>query len=219
MELSELPANKLILTHREARFARARIEGKDERNALLAAGFSYWQAKSPPNIPGIERMRAGVEAMQQVLVAQTIELGLVDAVELHERLSDEYRGDLAELYNPLDPTDPRFNPSYAGGELLPVLLWPMWARNGGVEFVDEPNMVHSDDNGGGSWDQKGRKVKLASKPRHKTAELLMKHKGVNAMVQEKTGDVHLHVHNQIVEALQEARQRQSRLIEAVPLNP
>jgi phage terminase small subunit len=162
----------MALTHREARYVRARIEGKSEHKALLAAGFSPGLAKNPAYVV-TDEMREEVERLQAALVENTLEHALVDAKELHENLSAEHRGDLAELYD-------------ADNQLLPIAEWPMWARRGGVEVIDEPNMVHSADGGGDSWDQLGRRIKVKAGSRARTAELLMKHKGVDAMVQQGT---------------------------------
>ncbi len=72
--------------------------------------------------------------------------------------------------------------------------WPLWARQGGVEVIDEPNMVHSADGGGGSWDQVGRKLRVRQNSRQKTIENAMRHKAVDAMaVQKQQVDVNLSV--------------------------
>lgn len=179
-------------TAREARYVAARLAGKTKYQAMRAAGFSHWIAKAPSKIETPE-IREQVEQLQAEIVGLALNEGLVDAVELHERLSDEDRGDYAELYNPRDPLDPRYDPSVPAGDLLPIDSWPMWARQGGVEFIDEPNMVHSDDDGGGSWDQKGRKIRIVGRSRAKTRELLMKHRAVNAMVQAPAAQVQVNV--------------------------
>jgi phage terminase small subunit len=160
------------LTFREARIVKELIAGKCDRQAILAAGFSTHLADHPSWLIS-PQMRDLVRVAQQELTRHAFDQGLMDAEEVHQQLTDELRGDTADLYDDK-------------GELLPIKDWPMWARQGGVEIIDEPNMVHSADEGDASWDQVGRRIKIRVVNRAKSRELLMKHKGVNAMVD--TGD-------------------------------
>ncbi len=202
------------ITHRESRFLAARIRGLNEHKALREAGFPEWMAHNPERLNTMPQLREILANYESKMAKHTLEEGLLTAIELHEQLTSEIRGDIAELYNPTDPTDPRYNPNIAAGDILPIPDWPLWARQGGVEVLDEPNMVHSDDEGGGSWDQKGRRIKIKMSNRLKSKELAAKLKTVAALVQEKTGDTHNHLHLQIVEALQDARLRETRMLEA-----
>jgi phage terminase small subunit len=154
-----------------------KLQGLSDREALLKAGFPVWNAEHATSII-TEEMRAEIAAKTKELVERTLEVGLIDAQEILEQLTDELRGDVADLYD-------------EEGNLKPVHDWPMWARQGGIEFIDEPNMVHSADEGGASWDQMGRRIKILGRNRAKTRELAMKHKGVNAMVEAKQGDVNI----------------------------
>ncbi len=195
------------LTYREARYVKARIEGKNVKESMQAAGFSPGFCHTPHELPGFRAMNAEVDRLQAELSAHTIEQALVDAKEIHEQLTEELRGDIADLYD-------------EKGELLPVKDWPLWARNGGVEVLDEPKMVHSTDGKNSSWDVQGRQIKVRMGPRHKTRELAMKHRGVNAMVDQKAGDVNLTiVHNQILQKLDGALARKKALDETRNVTP
>lgn len=189
----EAVAIRRKLTYRESLVVRALIDGKNKGDALRAAGFPESVATNPFRVITPE-LEAEIERVTDTLVAYQIERGLVDAAELHEQLSELVRGDIADLY---DNT----------GELLPVKQWPMWARQGGVEILDAPNMVPSADGEGKSWDQVGRKITVRATSRAKDRESLMKHKGVNAMVEAKQGDVHLHLHAEVTAKLQGALKR------------
>ncbi len=153
------------MTLREARYVNAAVNGESDYKALRQAGWSHDLAAHPARVI-TEEMRAEVERLRGELVANTIQTGLADAIEIHESLTDELRGDLAELYNPRSPLDPRFNPAYEAGKLMAIEDWPLWARQGGVEVTDDPD---------------GLRVRAGS--RAKAKELLMKHRGVDAMVQ------------------------------------
>lgn len=205
------------LTYRESKYIVERSKGATKHAALLAAGFTHGFAHNPQRIESPEVLEA-IEAYREELKERVVNVGLVDAVELHEQCTDELRGDFGDLYNPIDPMDSRFNPGYKSGELLPIPLWPEWARKGGVEIIDEPNMVHSDDDGGGSWDQKGRRIKVRMVPggRQKTRELVAKLKSVNALVDQKGPELHLHLHQEITQKLQGALKRQARLVDVTP---
>ena len=191
-----------MLTTREAKYINAVVAGESRSKAARLAGFPQSVIDNPARLESPELL-AELERIRVRLVDHAIEKKLVDTEELHERLSDEYRGDIADLYDP------------ETGDLLPIPQWPMWARNGGVEVLDEPNMVHSADEGGSSWDQVGRRIKVKMGPRSKTAELLAKLKPVAALVEAKTGgDVHLHLHAEITQKLQGALARKQKLIDA-----
>lgn len=191
-----------MLTAREARYVTARIQGLSRRQAAKSAGFPDWIQKEPSIIESPE-VDSAIEKYTQELVDHALAQGLVDAKEIHEQLTDELRGDLAELYDEND-------------QLRPVKDWPLWARQGGVEIIDEPNMVHSKDGGGSSWDQQGRKKIVRFTNRSKTRELAMKHKAVNAMVQANTNiDVNIAVVTaEQARELSAAQKRLARVVEA-----
>lgn len=167
------------LTYRESLVVRHIIEGKPKGEALRLAGFPESVAINPFRVVTPE-VQSVIDEMQAALAQYQLDHALIDATEILEQLTDEARGDLADLYDDQ-------------GEPLPIKQWPMWARQGGVEFIDEPNMVPSGDGEGKSWDQVGRKIRIIGKPRTKTRELAMKHKGVNAMVQAPAAQVQVNV--------------------------
>lgn len=202
LSVESIPTRKL--TYRQARVVRALVEGtKTKGDILRDCGFPESLALSPSKIITPE-LQAECDRIQAALVEYQLDHALIDATEILEQLTDEARGDLADLYDDQ-------------GEPLPIKQWPLWARLGGVEFVDEPNMVPSGDGEGKSWDQVGRKIRIIGKPRTKTRELAMKHKGVNAMVEAKSPDLHVHLHAEITEKLQGAMARKERIIEAETL--
>ncbi len=199
---SDIPALIPKLTYRESKYVKARILGATEGDALRSAGFPEYLALTPSRFPNIDALREMYEKCKNELALNTIVSGLIDAVEIHEQLTDELRGDIADLYKD-------------DGDLKPVREWPQWARAGGVEVLDEPNIVHSSDGENSSWDVQGRRIKVKMGSRHKSRELAAKLKGVNALVEQKQGDINLHVHTEQVTAkLQGALKRQARLIEA-----
>ncbi len=190
------------LTSKERLYVRYRIEGLEKKQAALKAGFSpsmahnaTWRIETP-------EMLAMIESAQKELTARAVERGLVNSVEILEVLTDEIRGDLADLYSDT-------------GELLPIKEWPLWARQGGVEVTDEPNMVHSADGGGGSWDQVGRKIRIRAGSRQKTIENAMQHKAVDAKVKQH-GDTNIVIvtpEQQRQSRLERARQRLTEVID------
>src|SRR6187399_1732286 len=167
-----------MLTYREARYIAHRIAGLDKTHAIRKAGLPEYMVKASKRELENGEVLATLERMQRELVEHTLEVGLADAKELHEYLTDQLRADIADLYDEND-------------ELKPVKDWPAWARNGGVEILDTPNMVPSRDETGASWDQVGRKKTVRIAPRHKTVENLMKHKAVDALQQPKAGDTNI----------------------------
>jgi len=196
------------ITWKEARYAAARINGCDMGKAARLAGFSEGVALHAGAI--IEpKVAEAIDEAQEVLATHALAVGLVDAAEVLEHLTDEIRGDLADLYD-------------EAGELKPIHEWPLWARQGGVEVLDEPNMVHSADGGGGSWDQVGRRLKIRAGSRQKTIENAMKHKAVDAMVQPgdklagAVGDLASSLDRAIAEGRQRASQRNKLPINVTP---
>ena len=115
--------------------------------------------------------------------------GLLDAQELHEYLGEALRADLADIQND-------------DGTFKPLSVWPeVWRRlcDGGdveVEFASQRSHDGATKDKQGGWDIKGevRRVRFKFTPRAKLLELAMKHKAVDAMVQQKNGpDINLTV--------------------------
>ncbi len=202
-----IPAKLPNLTYRESKVVRSIVSGLSEYRAILSAGLPEFYAHHPDKFGPMPQIRAAVIRLTDALVQHTLDYGLVDAQELHEQLTDELRGDIAELYDDK-------------GELLPPKDWPMWARQGGVEVIDAPNIVHSSDGENSSWDVSGRKITVRMSPRHKSRELAAKLRAVNALVEAKTAnETHVHIHAEIVEKLQGALGRKAKLIEARNVTP
>jgi hypothetical protein len=181
-----------VITYREAKYIIERTKGFSKGQSLRNAGFTEGLALNPQLIE-TQEMRDTLEAFQQELAAQTFQIGLVDATEILEQLTQQLRGDLAELYD-------------ESGTLLPIPQWPEWARKGGVEVIDEPNLVRSSDGENSSWDVKGRKIRVRSLPKDKVREQAMRHIAVRAM--QESGALNVTVNNiTIAERLREARER------------
>lgn len=202
------------LTHKESKYIAARINGKTEKDALIAAGFSKWIAHTPGQLAGIEKMRAEVEKYTAELVANTIEEGLIDATEIHEYLSEALRARISDIQN----DDFTFKPLNEWPD-----IWQRMYEAGDVsveKLYDRSNDGATKDKRGG-WDETGTvtQIKLKFSSRVKMLELAMKHRGVNAMVQEKTGDTHIHLHAEITAKLQSALARKSQLPEARNVTP
>lgn len=155
---------------------KARLSGNTVVESLKYAGFPAW-------------MRAGKLADVEEIVSESValleqhavECALIDTAELHEQVTDELRGDIAELYFSIDDIQAHKAKQYEAfcplppvvGSLKPIHDWPMWARNGGVEVIDSAD---------------GMTVRMVN--RHKTRELAAKLRPVNAMIQsgEKLGE-------------------------------
>jgi phage terminase small subunit len=167
-----------VLTHREARYVKGRIEGLSEGEALRSAGFSNSIAHSPAQLGGIERMRAEVARLQAELVQQTITETLIDATEIHEYLTEALRARISDIRRD-------------DGSFIPTSQWPdIWQRmyeagDCEIEQLNERSGDGEDKDKQGGWDSIGTvtKVKIKFASRVKLLELAMKHKGVNALIQ------------------------------------
>lgn len=174
------------MTYRESKYVAARINGATKQDAAKAAGFSVWLARNPSQMIETEEMRAQIETLTAELTESTIQAGLIDATEIHEYLSDALRADSADIKND--------DHSYK-----PLSDWPeIWRRmvEGGdvdVEYASERSHDGEDKDGAGGWDRTGTivKVKFKFASKVKLLELAMRHKGVNAMVEQKAGDVNI----------------------------
>jgi phage terminase small subunit len=180
-----------MLTHRESKYVNARIAGKSKQQSLLIAGFSPSLAAVPFRVVTPE-METAVAEITAELVAQTIEQGLVDATEIHQYLTDAIRADMRDIRN-------------EDGSFKPQSEWPaiwgqmMEAGDVEVEYEQLTERSHDDatEEKRGGWDVVGEKVvkhvKVKFCSRAKLLELAMKHKGVNAMVEPKQGDINITV--------------------------
>ncbi len=160
-------------------------------------------------------MLAEVERIKLQLTEQAREKCLADASEVHEFLSDAFRARMSDIRN----DDHTFKPRSEWPE-----IWDRLEESGEVEVTYESERSHDgeDTDGLGGWEKTGRtveKVKLKFGSRVKLVELLMKHKAVDAMVQQNR-DLNLNVtitaQQQRVSRLERAKQR---LAEAKDVTP
>lgn len=173
------------MTYREAKVIQHQLRGESTRKALLAAGFGAGNADNPDRII-TQEMRAELARLQTELVAQTLDNGLVDATEIHEYLTECLRADMRDIRND-------------DGSFKPQSEWPeIWGRmmeagDCEVETASERSHDGETTDKRGGWDAKGTvtKVKLKFTSRAKLLELAMRHKAVNAMVEQKSGDVNI----------------------------
>lgn len=196
------------MTYREGRYVAERIKGATKQQALLAAGFSAWIARIPQEYE-TDEMREAVELAQKELAAAAIEDGLVSANEIHEYLTQAVRSDMRDIRND-------------DGSFKPQSEWPeIWGRmmeagDVDVEYASERSHDGETKDQAGGWDRVGTvvKVKLKFASKTKLLELAMKHVAVNAMVQEKHGDVNI-----LVVTAEKARQvvsAKKRLAKVIP---
>lgn len=196
------------LTRREIRYIAERVAGKSKTEAGLACGFSPWVARNAGQSIETQQMRDEIERLKIELTEYALDKVLIDASEIHEYLTEAIRADMRDIQN-------------EDGSFKPRSEWPsIWGRMqeaGDVEVMTE--YERSDDGATndkrGGWDASGTvtKVKLKFLSRVKLLELAMKHKGVNAMVDQKGPELHLHLHEAITQRLQGALKRQARLVE------
>ncbi len=202
------------LTNREAKLVAHLLTGMSEAQAFKAVGFPAFYHDHPSYFPAIDAIRSEVARLSAILVQKTLDLGLVNAVEIHEYLTDAIRAQLSDIMND--------DFSYKPLSEWPV-IWQRMYENGDVS-VETEYQRSSDGKDGekrGGWDPRSKvtitRVKFS--PRVKFIELAMKHKGVNAMVQEKSGDLHLHIHESITAKLQSAIKRKEAIEEARNITP
>ena len=173
------------MTHREARYVSLRLQGISKKDAALKCVFTIWQAKSPSWIETPEMLEALAE-MQGELVENALNAGLIDAAEIHDYLTEAIRADMRDIRN-------------NDGSFKPQSEWPeIWGRmmeagDCEIETLSERSHDGSTKYKAGGWDVAGTvtKVKLKFSSRVKMIELAMKHKAVNAMVEQKAGDTNI----------------------------
>ena len=187
------------MTYRESVVARELLAGASARDALRTAGFSEWQARCPAQII-TDEIRQTVERQTKELIANTLEEGLVTAEELHEDMSRIWRARMSEIKHRQQECPCGAAPGGClPGAFLDIDQWPaIWQQMveaGDIEIETKSERSHDgetkDQEGG--WDRTGQITKVRYKFGAKTkwAELLMKHKGVNAMVEPKQGDINV----------------------------
>lgn len=186
------------LTYKETRYVTLRLnETISQAEAARQAGFPAWMCREPGRSIEVGAVAEILAELQGALSEHALEAGLITAAELHEFLTDAIRARISEIRND-DWT------------YKPISEWPdHWQRlyeGGDVEVRMESARSHdgeTKDNAGG-WDKTGAQilnVKCKFSSKVKLLELAMKHKAVNAMVEQKSGDV-----NVLVITAEKARQ-------------
>ena len=124
----------------------------------------------------------------QAIIAEELAREAVNGDLILTRLSDMFNADIgdiiepAQIPNPDVPGDMCSNPR--AGSYRPIHEWPaVWRRMLSGSEVKEL-FEHSKDGEGASWDKIGELVKIKFIDPLKLIELAMKHKGVNAMVEQ-----------------------------------
>lgn len=176
------------MTYREARYVQARINGACEYDALRGAGFTHHLAAHPARIV-TDEMREEVARLQAELVKHTLDVGLIDAQEIHEYLSDALRANVRDILN----DDMTYKPLSQWPE-----IWQRMYEGGDLDIETKSVRSHDgeDKDGKGGWDNTGTvitKVKCRFPRKAELLKLTMMHKGVNAMVEQKQGDVNIMV--------------------------
>lgn len=199
-------------THREQKFMNKVVfEDMSPRAALLSLGFSVAVAERPSLFVSAA-MVAEMERMRTDLVLSARERGLIDAVEILEVLTDSIRFDRRSIRKPDGSFKPRDEWPEIAGRILE-----------GDDCEEEVESVRSHDGedteGRGGWESGAivRKSKIKFTSPAKLLELAMKHKGVDAMVQQKNETHnHLHLHAEVTAKLQGALAREQKLIDVTP---
>ena len=201
----------MAITYREARYIAARLNGDDMQTAVLKSGLPRWMANIPGQSVENGEVLAKLQELQARMAEHALQVGLINAVEIHEYLSDALRADMRDIRND-------------DGSFKPQSEWPdIWGRmmeagDVEVEYASERSHDGATKDKAGGWDVKGQvqKVKLKFASRVKLMELAMKHKGVDAMVQQKQGDVNVVVVT--AERAREVSAAKKRLERVIPVS-
>ena len=198
------------ITYREARYIASRLNGDDMQTAVLKSGLPKWMARLPGQYVENGEVLEKLQELQARMAEHALQVGLIDAIEIHEYLSDALRADMRDIRND-------------DGSFKPQSEWPeIWGRmmeagDVEVEYASERSHDGATKDKAGGWDVKGQvqKVKLKFASRVKLMELAMKHKGVDAMVQQKQGDVNVVVVT--AERAREVSAAKKRLERVIPV--
>ncbi len=129
----------------------------------------------------------------------------IDADDLHIRLSQMFDADIADI---IDPDTNCYKPIHQWPK-----IWRQMLTGSELKEIFE----HSKDGGGASWDKIGEVVKIRFVDQMKVLELAMKHKAVDAMVQQKAGDTNiLVVTAETARKVTGARARLAKVIDVTP---
>ena len=202
------PAVK-ALRYRDQRYIKARLAGKTVVESLAIAGLPAWLRTR--ELKEVEDL-----VVECALLAEkhAVECGLVDAIELHEFLTDAIRAQRSDIQND--------DLSYKPMSEWPA-IWQQMAEDGYVDIRYESQRSHdgkTEDLPGG-WDKTGRRIESVSfkfGAKAKWVELAMKHKAVDAMVQQgdKLGAGLSDLAGAINQRLTRALERESKMIDVTP---
>jgi hypothetical protein len=185
------------LTYRESRYVAARAQGMSRRKAMLLCGFSSWVARVPQQFEDDE-IKEAVELATKELVDRTLEEGLVNALELHQYVTDAIRADPADILN----DDFTFKPMSEW-----PLIWRQLYEGGDLEIKFDSVRSHDgeDKDGAGGWDHKGKviSVKIKFAKRSEFLKLAAQLKSVDALVTQR-GDTT--INNLMVVTAEKARE-------------
>src|SRR3990167_2119701 len=202
----------LLTCQEQAGFAsgQARAKAAERRAykvvALTIAGLSVQEIADKLEV---SRRTVYVDLESQAEHFSTLESLLEDApisaTDLHIRLSQMFDADIADI---IDPDTNCYKPIHKWPK-----IWRQMLTGSEIKEIYE----HSKDGGGASWDKIGEVVKIRFVDQMKVLELAMKHKAVDAMVQQKAGDTNINI---TVTAQQQrlarARQRLEKVIDVTP---
>ena len=172
--------------------AQQLAQGKTIAEAMQAAGYGP-EVSSPVGGRRIGRLiRYRVVYLQK----QMIEARLVTSAKLHERWSEVFEADIADIMTDV-------------GGFKPITEWPkIWRQM--LSGVDVKELFErSTDGEASSWDRIGQLVKIKFVSMKDAAEVLGRLKRVDAFVsrvEEKHEHLHLHL-NEVRAKVQEARER------------
>lgn len=172
--------------------AQHMADGKADHEACLAAGYSESTARTQSTrmVTRPEIQSRIVEIMEMRATAT-----LVDARKLHQRWSEMFDADIADIMD-------------EQGHYKPVQQWPkIWRQM--LSGCDVKELFErSKDGEGASWDKIGEVVKLKFVSVKELGELLGRHKAVDAFVQQKAEEhLHLHLHAELNNRIAAGRQR------------
>lgn len=193
-------------TRTQLRVIERLVHGDYDRLACVKSGLPAYHSErwiTP-------EMRAEVERIKATLTETAREKMLADAGEVHEFLSDAFRARMSDIRN----DDHTFKPRSEWPE-----IWDRLEESGEVEVTYESERSHDgeDTDGLGGWEKTGRtveKVKLKFSSRVKLVELLMRHKGVNAMAaQDQNININLTVTAEEQRKMDAIERRRSKVID------
>ncbi len=222
-----------VITFREAHALDKIAGGMLPSEAFRQAGFGRFICEHPTAfIEANPGLKAELEKAREAAI---FKIGFT-AEHVLEELIRQYAGlivqearlegmlghDIGDLYSD-------------SGALLGVRDWPdVWRKQLVVEIQTKEEFGRSNDGEDGEkrggWDKAAdvknlkrestlaieRELRACKKQQVEVLELMMTHKAVDAKVQQKQGDTHLHLHAEVNARLEGARRRESKIIDTTP---